>query len=302
VIEIQRNGNRPYSAWENPFEEGDSPPPKLDTFRSARDFAIYQLLESPNVVKDGIELTIDYARATLEGTDLLFNPIYRDDNLPRGDGSDVTLGPGFMGNELAYLLPKENLRRLGWNAKVYPPRYGLHIGPTESEVDPFVRYLKERNEKSGEKGHVIAHSKFGHVALLAAITRTQEFTDCVDQLVLVGSPIPEKVNFQIGTAYLVAQAAFRGNDFRLTAFAEDEEALAKLKNVRLIVLKIINDPAMDGLHLGAKEEIIEVQSSHTGALLNRNNLIIIHKGLARPISADQEDHGKLLQFPKDKAA
>lgn len=300
MIELDppRNGHRLFNNWENPFEEGETPPPRLDTFRNLREFVVQQLWESQNSIKDGIEVVTDYYKAGLEGTDLFFNPIYRENNLPVGDGSDVTFVPGFMGNEFAYLLPRENLRRIGWKANVYPPRYGLHIGPTESEVDPFIQYLKDIKKQSGTKGHVIAHSKGGHVALLGAVTRTEEFVDCVDQLILVGSPIPEKVNFQIGTAYLVAQALLRGNDFRLTAFAEDDEALSRLKKVRLTTLKIINDPAMDGLYLGSEDEIFKVSSSHTGAVQNRGNLLFMHNRLVRPISADEEDRERLIQYPK----
>ena len=298
MIEIQppRNGHRPLDNWENPFEEGETLPPKLDTFRSLREFVIRQLSESPNAIRDGIELTLDYARAWSESIDLLVNPIYRDSDIPSGDGSDVTLVPGYFGNEPSYILPKENLRRVGWNANVYPPRYYFHIGPTESETDPLVDYLKILKKQSGRKGHVITHSKGGHVALLAAITRTEEFTDCVDQLVLVGSPIPERVNIQVGTAYLITQALLKGNDFKLTVFADDDEALSRLNNVRLTTLKIIKDPVMDGLHLGSEDEIFEVATSHTGALYNRYNLSLIHSRLARPLSADQEIPDKIIPF------
>lgn len=304
MIELQppRNGHRPFNTWENPFEEGEDFSSRLNTFRSAREYISLLLWESPNSIKDGIEVGLDYAKAGLEGTDLLFNPIYRDEDLTRGDDSDLTLVPGFMGNELFYRLPKENLRRVGWNANVYPPRYGLHVGPTESEVDPFVQYLKDTKKESGRKGHVIAHSKGGHVALVAAIFRTEEFTDYVDQLILVGSPIPERVNFQVGTGYLIAQALFRGNDFRLTAFAEDKEALSRLNNVRLTTLKIMRDPVLGGLHLGSEDEIFEVDSSHSGALQNRNNLVFIQNRLVRPISIDQEDRGKIMEFPAKEAA
>lgn len=298
MIEIQRNGNRPYSAWENPFEEGEISSPRLDTFRSLREYVSVLFWESPNSIKDGIEVVTDYYKAGLEGTDLLFNPIYREDNLPSGDGSDITLVPGFMGNELAYLLPRENLRRTGWAANVYSPRYGLHVGPTETEVDPLIKHLQDTRRLSGRKGHVIAHSKGGHVALLAAITRTEEFTDCVDQLILVGSPIPEKVNMQVGTVYLLAQLALKGNDFRLTAFAEDENSLARLNNVRLTTLKIKNDPIIEGLHLGSEAEIFEVASSHTGAIQNRNNLYFMVHRLARPLRSGHQLQEKFVPFPK----
>ena len=305
MIEIESGSDFGSSyAWRNsnPFEEGEVSSSLFDTFRTAQEFLRFLFWESQNSIKDGIKVGLDYAKASLEGTDLLFNPIYRDEDIPRGDGSDLTLVPGFMGNELFYLLPKENLRKVGWNANVYPPRYGLHVGPTESEVDPFVQDLKDTKKRSGRKGHVIAHSKGGHVALLAAVLRTEEFTDCVDQLILVGSPIPDRVNFQVGTGYLIAQALFRGKDFRLTAFADDDEALSRLNNVRLTTLKIIKDPVMDGLHLGSEDELIEVDSSHTGALQNRDNLLLVHNRLVRPISTDQEDRERIMQFSVNKAA
>lgn len=297
----QRNGHRLFNTCESPFDEGETSP-RLDTFRTTQEFMRSLFWESPNSVKDGIEVGIDYYRAGLEGTDLLFNPIYRDKDLPKGDGSDLTIVPGFMGNDFFYLLPKENFRRVGWKANVYPPRYGLHIGPTESEVDPFVQYLNDKKNQSGRKGHVVAHSKGGHVALLAAVLRTEEFTDCVDQLILVGSPIPDRVNFQVGASYLIAQGIFGGKDFRLTTFADDDEALSRLNNVRLTTLKIIKDPVMDGLHLGSEDEIFEVVSTHTGAVQNRDNLLFMHNRLIRPISEYRETREKIMQFPVNRAA
>ena len=296
MIELKpsRNGHKPLNTWEDPFKEGETHS-RLDTFRTWREYFDYLLWESPNVLRDAADLGFEWLRTGVEAQELFFNPIHREKDLPQGDGSFVGIVPGFMGDKFFYFLPKDNLKKLNWDIEVYPVRYGRHIEPTERMIDPLVAYSKEKAEISGRKIHLIGHSKGGHVLLAAAMLRTKELAESVDQLVIVDAPIPDRVNFQTGVGYLGVQAIFRGNDFRLTRLADDEEGLERIeRRFRLTTIRVANGKIIDGLHVGSKENIFEVESTHPGAVHERSNLRFIHTRLARPISTDQEDRAKLL--------
>jgi len=303
VIEIpSRNGHRPLNTWENPFEEGETHS-RLDTFRTWREYFDYLLWESPNVLKDAADLGYEWFGAGVEAQELFFNPVHKEKKLPIGDGSFVGIVPGFMGDKFFYFLPKNNLQKLNWDVEIYPVKYGRHIEPTERMIDPLVAYSKEKAEMSGRKIHLVGHSKGGHVVLAVAMLRTEELAESVDQIVLVDAPIPDKVNFQTGVGYLTAQAIFRGNDFRLTRFAEDEEGLGRIeRKFRLTTIKVANGRIIAGLHVGSEENIFEVESTHPGALHKSSSLRLVHTRLARPISEDREAREKIMQFPINKAA
>ena len=297
-----QNGYRPLNTWENPFDEGETHS-RLDTFRTWREYFDYLFWESPNVLQDAADLGFEWLRTGVEAQELFFNPIHREKDLPQGDGSFVGIVPGFMGDKFFYFLPKDNLKKLNWDIEVYPVRYGRHIEPTEKMIDPLVAYSKEKAEMSGRKIHLIGPSKGGHVIIVAAMLRTKELAESVDQIVLVDCPIPDRVNFQTGVGYLVAQAIFRGNDFGLTRLADDEEGLERIeRNFRLTTIKVVNGRIIAGLHVGSEENIFEINCSHPGALHARETLRLVDKRLARPISTDQEAQGKFTQLPVNKTA
>lgn len=267
-----------------------------------RDFLYLLLREVPNSWLDGPRAIVDWAQAWVEHRQLVLNPIYTDSNVPKGDGSVVVIVPGFMGSEWTYREPVRNLQRLGWQAEVYPVRYGVHIEPTGSMTKHLVDYLKKKKEQSGGKVHVLAHSKGGHVALAAAVLESEDFCDSVDQLISAGSPIPTRVNLAVGAVYLGTQIFFRGNDFRLTRLALDEDALARLASIRMTTLKVRKDPIGDGIYIGAKDEVFEVESSHAGALENPYNLRFIVTRLARPRPVESKDRARILPFQIKAAA
>ena len=120
---------------------------------------------------------------------------------------------------------------------------------------------------------------------------------------IVDAPIPDRVNFQTGVTYLIAQTVFRGNDFKLARLGDDEEGLARIEeNFRLTTIKVANGRIIDGLHVGSEENIFEVESSHPGALHKSSSLRLVHTRLVRPISEDREAREKIMQFPINKAA
>jgi len=289
VIEIKSEyGVGPKGYSENPFEEGGAPS-RLNTFRNYREYIEYLLWEGSNVFQDGIDGGLDLWAGALEAEELFFNPIYKDGDLPRGDGSCVLIIPGFGGGDLSYKLPKDNLRELGWDAEVYPVKFGTHIEPTEDMIDPLIVYAKKKFKSSGRKIHIIGHSKGGHVVLAAAILRTEELAESADQLVIADAPIPDKVNFQIGVGYLAMQAIFGGNDFSLTELANDQEGLERIEqHFRLTTMRVIRRKIINGLDVGSDANIFEADCSHTGILNKPVILRFVHTRLARPLGPSQE--------------
>lgn len=304
MIEIDNgNGYDSFKHWQgpNPFEDEDSSYSGFDTFRDWWGYLDYLRWETPNVVKDGVDASFECLRAGVEVQRLLFNPIYKERDFPRGDGSFVGLFSGFLGNKYYYTGPIKNLRELNWDARVYPDGNLSHIKPTEKMIKPFIAFSKEMAERSGRKIHWIGHSKGGHVILAAAITRTEELAESVDQIIIVDAPIPDRINYQTGVAYLVFQTIYRGDDFRLTRLADDKEGLARIEEkFRYTNIKVSNGRIIKGLHVGSKENTFEVDCSHPGAV--HANLRFIHTRLARLISESQKVQGELRQFSVKSAA
>ncbi|GEM_PF-5581869 len=303
MIEIKSEGLGSSGYWTNSLEEGDGSSSRFSTFRNFGEYFNYLLWESPNVLQDGIDGGLDVFKAGVEAQELFFNPVYKDKDLPRGDGSCVLIIPGFWGNGISYYLPKVNLERLGWRAEVCPVKYGGHVEPTERMTGPLVEHARKMRDLTGKKIHIIGHSKGGHVALAAAILRTEELAESVDQIVIVDSPIPDRVNYQVGVGYLAAQAIFRGNDFRLTSLADDEEGLGRIEdNFRLTVLRVVNPKIISGLHIGSAQNQFDVESSHSGALHKPLNFRFIHTRLARSVTLMVRGNGNPLHYSQRKAA
>ncbi|MBI2594273.1 hypothetical protein HYW39_01090 [Candidatus Curtissbacteria bacterium] len=223
---------------------------------------------------------LDLARAQIELRQLRLRPIDRDRDLPRGDGSTVVIVPGFMGWGRLYRETVKNLRSIGYQAETYPLYFGVNVEPTEAMVDDFVSYLSSKKKETGKKVHVIGHSKGGHLTRTAQILDTERYEDSVDQDIDVGSPIPTRVNLAVGAGYLVSQYVFGGNDFKLTKLVENGEFFRNRNHVRRTTLRIKNDPIVDGIYLGPEEDQFEVKGSHSGALVNRDNLRLIAQRLA----------------------
>lgn len=222
---------------------------------------------------------LDLAWAQVELTQLRLRPIDRDRDLPAGDGSTVVIVPGFMGWGRLYRETVKNLRLIGYQAETYPLYFGVHIEPTESMVDDFVNYLVSKKKESGRKVHVIGHSKGGHLALATQVLYPEKYEDSVDNEIDVGGPIPTQVNLAIGAGYLITQYVFGGNDFKLVELIQDGEFFRNHNHVRRTAIRVKNDPIVDGLYVG---EQIEVEGSHSGALVRRGNLRTIAKILPSP--------------------
>lgn len=263
--------------------EWNSYPQNNHHFPQNRDqYAGYIVEELPYFGIDAYRAGLDLARAQVELFQLRLRPIYLDNDIPRGDGSTLIIGPGFMGWGRLYRETVKNFKSIGYQAEIYPFYYGAHIEPTESMVDDFLNYLALKTEESGRKVNLLLHSKFGHLGYLAHMTDPEKFEESVDQVIYVGSPIPTRVNLVVGTGYLVSQYVFGGNDFKLIERAGNGEFFRSRNHVRMTAVRIINDPIIDGWYPVPLEDQYEAKSSHSGALLNRDNDRFIAKRLARP--------------------
>lgn len=243
---------------------------------------------------------VDGALGINERLKLRLNPLQKNPDVPRGDGSGVEVLPGFFGSKASSKLITDNLSGINYRAGVVPLRYYIHLEPTEKMPDGIISHLKKRKKETGGKVHLITHSKGVHAALYAAITRPEEFSEYVDQLFLVAGDIPVRVNTAVGLTYAGTQLIFRGNDFRLGKILNGQEGLKCLDSVRLTTIKVKRDPIMSGYSFGDHDELFEVEGSHTAAV--ENNLPFIAQRLARPHIPLVRGDGKLLHFPQKKAA
>lgn len=121
--------------------------------------------------------------ALLELGQLLGDPVYYGDGVPKGDGRGVLVLPGLFGNDL-YLYPLHVwLRRIGYR----PLRSGLAInaGCPERLSRQVEEELRRRLRPGGGQLALIGHSRGGMLARAIA----GRLQDEVSHLVLLGSPV-----------------------------------------------------------------------------------------------------------------
>ncbi len=121
--------------------------------------------------------------ALLELAQLLADPIYYSEGVPKGDGRAVVVLPGLFANDL-YLYPLHVwLRRIGYR----PVRSGLAInaGCPERLCRQVQVELRRQQRPGGGQLALIGHSRGGMLARAIA----GRLQDEVSHLVLLGSPV-----------------------------------------------------------------------------------------------------------------
>ena len=247
-----------------------------------KEYIKYSICRLPSSLIDAPDALVDGSKALIEFGQLHRHPIYRDSDIPKGDGSRIVIIPGFGGAGWMYRETVNNFRGLGYDVVTYPLQFCFNIEPTVSMVDDCAEFIVRERERIGRKISLYTHSKGGHLAWSVYGSYPDEFRESVDHFLNAASAVPEKVNLLVGAGYLVSQYFFGGDDFKLIRLARKNGYFRSMNGVRVTTLCVENDPIADGVYLGPLKSMFEVQSSHIGAFVNEDNLRFAAKRQARP--------------------
>lgn len=245
--------------------------------RNNLEFLRYLLIDkSPtDRIFELVEAALDVQKAAYEWWMLQNSPIFRGEGTPKGEGT-VVIGSGFLTTKFNCLDTAHVFKMLGYEPVIYIPKPGINIPPVQHNESDFMDFL---NAIPGQV-YLVVHSKAALQAYAAYATRRDEFTAKVKHWAQVAGPRPDFVSSVIGTPYLGTQIVYGGDDFK---FADEILSIVDLENIDGTIVTAIgnpNDPIIRGKMIGKPEDQFEVDSSHSGSLVNPKVLGIITKRFA----------------------
>jgi pimeloyl-ACP methyl ester carboxylesterase len=234
----------------------------------------------------------DHLRETrwqLELYRLLVDPVFRGSGVPRGDGRQVVLLPGFGAGDQTLLVLAGWLRRIGYR----PSTCGFvaNLGCSDRAVERVERRLERLHDGSGRRVALIGHSRGGHYVRALACRRP----DLVSHGISVGAGLRGMLATSyptLGAAALARGVVLRSGRARspgcLTAacecrFAHDFESPFPDDRVRLTSIYSKGDGVVRWqAALVPYGECVEVTGSHVGLIFNRKSYRAIATALADP--------------------
>ena len=203
-------------------------------------------------------------RAAVELAELLASPVYYGLGVPRGDGRNILLVPGFMGSDSYLTILAGWLRRIGYR----PAQSGIALN-----AGSFVRLLRQVERRvealtaDGERLTVIGHSLGGIFARVTAVTRP----DLIDEVITLGSPL---VGNPRHNSHPLVRAL--GEVMMRDPGGEEEGAMARLASplpdgVRLTSIYTKEDAIVHWrscLDEDPRAQCIEVRGTHVGMAWN----------------------------------
>ena len=228
---------------------------------------------------DADSAILDFGRGLVEREIFRRSAVASGEGIERGNGEPVDLFGGFISRSGHYSEPTAAIKAAGYDARSYNYRTVYNIEPLDVLADQCIDYLEERADKSGRRGKEIGHSKGGLLLAATYAKYPDRFEEVVEQVIFIGSPIPNWINRSIATPHLISQILLRGDDMRLADRAHEIQRLSRRDKVRINSIGT-KDPIIKGEHIGFDSDHFEVNSSHTALCHNGDSVVVIGKLLA----------------------
>ena len=203
-------------------------------------------------------------RAGVELAELMASPVYYGLGVPRGDGRNVLLLPGFMGSDGYLTILSSWLRRIGYR----PAQSGISFNA--GSLTRLLRQVERRAADLTTRGQrltIIGHSLGGVLARVTAVSRP----DLIDDVITLGSPL---VGNPRHSAHPMVRAL--GDMLILDDPKDEARAMAQLatslpEGVRLTSIYTREDPVVQYracLDQDPRAHCIEVRGTHVGLAWN----------------------------------
>lgn len=228
-------------------------------------------------------------RWMLEAARLLVDPVACGRGVPRGDGRDVLVVPGFLAGDDSLMLLRRWLARVGYRPRTVG--FLVNVDCSDRSVDVLEREAERLHAASGRRVAIIGHSRGGHFARALAARRPDLVSHAIsmgaDLQGMFGTSSPTRA--AVGAVRRVLVVTRRGRSaacFRSRCtcdFVRDFRAPFPHDRVRLTSIYSKGDGVVrweGSVVEGAAN--IEVTGSHIGLMANRKAYAAIGAALARP--------------------
>jgi pimeloyl-ACP methyl ester carboxylesterase len=209
--------------------------------------------------------------------------------LPRGDGRQVVLVPGFLAGDQTVAVLAVWLWRLGYN----PRTTGMiaNVDCSDRALERVERRVAELHDRDGRRVAVVGHSRGGHFARALAARRPEQVSHAIslgaDLRAMVGISSPTQYAF--AAARSAMRAAGRARHERCLAidcgcgFTRDYTAPFPSDRVRMTSIYSKGDGVVmwEGAVVPYADNV-EVTGSHVGLVFNRKAYRAIASALAKP--------------------
>jgi triacylglycerol lipase len=229
-------------------------------------------------------------RWILEAARLAADPVWRGrGGIPRGDGRDVVLVPGFGGGDQTVAVLARWLWRIGYR----PALCGFVVNADCSErgLERVERRISDLHARTGRRVAVIGHSRGGHYARAIAARRPE----LVSHAVSMGADLQAMFHCSAPTlaavegARRILQAAGRARQEECLTyrchctFTDGFTAPFPTNRVRLTSIYSKDDGVVRWqAQIVPYADCVEVTGSHVGLVFNRKVYRVIAEALAIP--------------------
>ena len=262
------------------------------------DGGVYQDRQQPE--RGRKSLLVDMLLAPAELPWLLGSEVWRGKNIPHGDGSDVYVLPGFLGNDFYLGWMRNWLRRINYNPRALG--VGLNTDPEHITLR-LVEESRREYELTGRKSHYVGHSLGGAIARAASIVDPEP----VASINAFGSPIDGDFEQEVDpfVFWLAKQtiSLLDGSDVsrqKMESLLQDPREDIKVTYVQTVDDGVVHWKATVDPCKGTKN--VQISGSHIGLAWNP----YLYQELAHSLHDAQEKipkpEDKILRFPAGFAA
>lgn len=231
---------------------------------------------------------------------LLGSEVWRGKNIPHGDGSDVYVLPGFLGNDLYLWWMRNWLRRINYNPRALG--VGLNTDP-EYITLKLVEKSRHKYELTGRKSHYLGHSMGGAIARAASIIDP----DPVASVHAFGSPIDGDFEKEIAPfVFGIARRTMPLLDGSETSSQRMKSLLqATRSNVKTTYIQTVDDGVVHWRatvdpHENTKNVLIK--GTHIGLAFNPLLYEVVGHSLYDAQEEISQPKENILQFPFSRVA
>jgi pimeloyl-ACP methyl ester carboxylesterase len=228
-------------------------------------------------------------RWQLELVRLLADPIWRGEQVPRGDGRAVLLLPGFLAGDLTLGVLARWLRRIGYRPSTCG--FVLNVDCSDRALELVEHHVARLHGVHGRRVAVIGHSRGGHFARALGRRCPTE----VSHAISMGADLQQMLGISVPTGLAVGGArrgiAVLGRAHAphcLTMdcscrFTRDYKAAFPSRRVRLTSIYTRADGVVRWERCVVPyADCVEVTGSHTGLVFNRKAYAAIAAALTVP--------------------